>query len=74
MNINEELLKISNISVEAGNIILDFYNKNLNITFKADESPLTQADLASNKLITDTIKKLHQTHQYLVKKNLLNGM
>ena len=58
MNINEELLKISNISVEAGRIILDYYNKNLNITFKADESPLTQADLASNKLITDTIKKI----------------
>ena len=58
MNINEELLKISNISVEAGRIILDYYNKNLNITFKADESPLTQADLASNKLITDSIKKI----------------
>ena len=58
MNINEELLKISNISVEAGRIILDFYNKNLNITFKADESPLTQADLASHKLITDSIKKI----------------
>ena len=58
MNINEELLKISNISVEAGRIILDFYNKNLNITFKADESPLTQADLASNKFITDSIKKM----------------
>ena len=58
MNINEELLKISNISIEAGRIILDFYNKNLNITFKADETPLTQADLASNKLITDSIKKI----------------
>ena len=58
MNINEELLKISNISVEAGRVILDFYNKNLNITFKADESPLTQADLASHKLITDSIKKI----------------
>ena len=30
MNSNEELLKISNISIEAGNIILDFYNKKLN--------------------------------------------
>ena len=58
MNINEELLKISNISIEAGRIILDFYNKNLNITFKADESPLTQADLASHKFITDSIKKI----------------
>ena len=58
MNINEELLKISNISVEAGRVILDFYNKYLNITFKADESPLTQADLASHKLITDSIKKI----------------
>ena len=60
MNINEELLKISNISVEAGRIILDFYNKNLDITFKADESPLTQADLASNK-ITDS-KKIYTKH------------
>ena len=58
MNINEELLKICNISVEAGRIILDFYNKNLNISFKADETPLTQADIASNKLITNSIKKI----------------
>ena len=58
MNSIEELLKISNISIEAGRIILDFYNKNLDITFKTDESPLTQADLASNKFITDSIKKI----------------
>ena len=58
MNSNKELLKISNISVEAGEIILDFYNKNVDITFKTDESPLTQADLASNKFITDSIKKM----------------
>tara|TARA_B100000575_G_scaffold109382_1_gene87095 strand:+ start:33 stop:830 length:798 start_codon:yes stop_codon:yes gene_type:complete len=58
MNSNEELLKISNISIEAGEIILDFYNKNFGITFKNDETPLTQADLASNKFITDTIKKM----------------
>ena len=58
MNSNEQLLKISNISIEAGKIILDFYNKNLDITFKNDETPLTQADLASNKFITDSIKKM----------------
>ena len=58
MNSHKELLKISNISVEAGKIILDFYNKNVDITFKTDESPLTQADLASNKFITDSIKKM----------------
>ena len=58
MNNNEKLLKISNISVEAGKIILDFYNENNDITYKADESPLTQADLASNKFITDSIKKI----------------
>ena len=58
MNSHKELLKISNIAVEAGKIILDFYNKNVDITFKTDESPLTQADLASNKFITDSIKKM----------------
>ena len=58
MNSNDKLLKISNISVEAGKIILDFYNENVDITYKADESPLTQADLASNKFITDSIRKI----------------
>ena len=58
MKSNEELLKISNISVEAGKIILDYYNENVDITYKADESPLTQADLASNKFINDSIKKI----------------
>jgi len=58
MNSNDKLLKISNISVEAGKIILDFYNENVDIAYKADESPLTQADLASNKFITDSIRKI----------------
>ena len=54
----ENLLKIVNISVDAGEVILNYYNENVDVTYKDDESPLTKADLASHKIITDSIKKI----------------
>ena len=47
------LLNICNIAIRAGNEILNFYNKNIEVTHKDDSSPLTKADLTSNKLIID---------------------
>ena len=58
MLINENLLKIVNISVDAGEVILNYYNENVDVIYKDDESPLTKADLASHKIITDSIKKI----------------
>jgi len=54
----ENLLKIVNISVDAGEVILNYYNENVDVIYKDDESPLTKADLASHKIITDSIKKI----------------
>ena len=54
----ENLLEIVNISVDAGEVILNYYNENVDVTYKDDESPLTKADLASHKIITDSIKKI----------------
>ncbi len=54
----ENLLEIVNISVDAGEVILNYYNKNVDVIYKDDESPLTKADLASHKIITDSIKKI----------------
>ena len=54
----ENLLEIVNISVDAGEVILNYYNENVDVIYKDDESPLTQADLASHKIITDSIKKI----------------
>ena len=58
MLIKENLLEIVNISVDAGEIILNYYNENADVIYKDDESPLTKADLASHKIITDCIKKI----------------
>ena len=52
------LLDICNIAVRAGNELLNFYNKDIEVTHKDDSSPLTKADLASNKLIIDQLNNL----------------
>jgi 3'(2'), 5'-bisphosphate nucleotidase len=46
-------------SREAGAAIMEIYNQeDLGIQSKADESPLTMADLAANKILCDTLKKI----------------
>lgn len=40
-----------NAAIEAGNKILNIYNGSFNVNVKGDNSPLTEADLASNEVI-----------------------
>jgi 3'(2'), 5'-bisphosphate nucleotidase len=47
----QTLEQLVNISREAGLAILEWYDGDMGITHKADDSPLTKADLASHKLI-----------------------
>ena len=56
----EDLIKsLIATSRNAGRAILEIYNKsNINIKDKDDRSPLTEADLASNKIICDALKDL----------------
>jgi 3'(2'), 5'-bisphosphate nucleotidase len=42
---------IAEIAVEAGNAILDIYEQDFEVVQKEDSSPLTQADLASHRII-----------------------
>ena len=52
MNLN--LLKKAIVaSIEAGEAILEIYNKDFEIYEKSDASPLTEADLLSNQIITE---------------------
>ena len=51
----EQLIEISK---EAGEAILGFYSSEIDIQFKSDTSPLTKADLASNKIIVKGLKNL----------------
>jgi len=49
---------ISEIAVTAGQAILDVYRQDFEVVQKADESPLTQADLASHRVIRDALALL----------------
>ena len=54
---NEKLiLAASNIAIQAGNIIMEHYNNDLVLMSKHDKSPLTNADLQSDKFITKELK------------------
>ncbi len=48
---------IINIAKKAGDGILEIYNKDFNIEYKDDKSPLTQADKASHNIIVEGLKK-----------------
>jgi 3'(2'), 5'-bisphosphate nucleotidase len=49
---------VTEIAEAAGRAILDVYRMDFEVTHKADESPLTQADLASHRLIRDALAAL----------------
>jgi 3'(2'), 5'-bisphosphate nucleotidase len=51
----EQLVEISR---QAGVAILEWYDGDMGITRKADDSPLTKADLASHDVITSNLTKL----------------
>lgn len=50
---------IKQIAIKAGNAIMEIYNKDFQIDFKDDKSPLTKADLKSNEIICNFLKKLY---------------
>jgi len=49
---------IRDISHRAGKAILDVYGQDFSVTHKKDDSPLTQADLASHTIICDALAEL----------------
>ncbi|MCK0204525.1 3'(2'),5'-bisphosphate nucleotidase CysQ [Ornithobacterium rhinotracheale] len=55
---NELLQKAIQAALQAGQEILKIYEQDFAVEHKADESPLTQADLASNRVIVDFLKNI----------------
>jgi 3'(2'), 5'-bisphosphate nucleotidase len=49
---------VADIAVAAGRAILEVYGQDFDVTHKADQSPLTQADLASHRIIRDALALL----------------
>ena len=57
--IKPELIEqLIDISIEAGDAILGFYNSKIDVQVKSDNSPLTNADLESNSIIVKRLKNL----------------
>lgn len=56
--INQLLPELLDIARRAGDAILDIYGQEFSVTRKDDDSPLTQADLASHVIIRDALAVL----------------
>lgn len=51
--------RIIDIAKEAGNKVLEFYDEEIIVHSKSDDSPLTKADLAAHHYIVDKLSKLY---------------
>lgn len=51
--------EIKGLAKRAGEKTLEIYNKDFSVEYKDDESPLTEADLASHNIIVEGLQKLY---------------
>ncbi|PHR50801.1 3'(2'),5'-bisphosphate nucleotidase CysQ [Cycloclasticus sp.] len=63
-NINIE--DIVALAKKAGDAIMDIYQKDFEVEFKADQSPLTEADTAAHKIIEQGLKELDQKNDMAI--------
>ena len=62
LRLDQQLLEqVTEISRLAGHAIMDIYRQGIEVTLKADDSPLTQADLASHAIILQKLRQLTPT-------------
>lgn len=54
-NLAEVLEIVKNVTLEAGKVIVEIYSKDFSVDYKADQSPITEADEKSNALIVQTL-------------------
>ena len=59
------LKKVIMIALDAGDVILKYYNNEIKYISKDDQSPLTQADLESNNLIKRRLKLINNNYNIL---------
>jgi len=69
---NELLLEICKISLLAGDEILQIYNDKIEVVQKKDLSPLTKADIASNKIILRSLEAIDNSIPVLSEESLVN--
>lgn len=57
--------KVLELALEAGQKIMEIYNRGFDVSEKEDHSPVTTADLASNRLIRDALERISPTFPIL---------
>ena len=72
LNLNKLLQPVCSIAVQAGLIINKYYKYDNEISFKKDHSPLTKADLASNKFIINSLSELELDIPILSEESFVN--
>jgi 3'(2'), 5'-bisphosphate nucleotidase len=53
----DHLGRVEKIARDAGHAIMEVYKKAIEVSYKSDSSPLTEADLRANRIIVDALKK-----------------
>jgi 3'(2'), 5'-bisphosphate nucleotidase len=51
--------RIESISRDAGDAIMEIYQKAIDVSYKSDHSPLTQADIKANHIIVNALKNYY---------------
>jgi len=60
---------IKEIALKAGNAIMEIYNRDFNIAYKDDQSPLTEADIRANEIICCKLESLYPNIPILSEEN-----
>ncbi|MBT5472553.1 MAG: 3'(2'),5'-bisphosphate nucleotidase CysQ [Nitrospina sp.] len=55
----QDMHKVIAIAKQAGEAIMEIYQRDFTVEYKEDQSPLTEADLASHHLICDELNRLY---------------
>jgi 3'(2'), 5'-bisphosphate nucleotidase len=64
-----DLRKIEEIAREAGEAIMEIYNRDFTVEYKDDKSPLTEADTRSNEIICRKLEELYPEIPMLSEEN-----
>ena len=70
-NHEKNILELLNIAIDAGKEILNIYNDEIIVNSKEDKSPITQADINSNDLIVNRLKKLDSNIPILTEESVV---
>ena len=70
-NHEKNILELLNIAIDAGKEILNIYNDEIIVNSKEDKSPITNADINSNDLIVNRLKKLESNIPILTEESVV---